>query len=279
MRIPRWGVCLLGVGCRDFVGCSQTGWLRPNGPPDPKTTASVNGKPVTTAAGEAGSGSVPARGGRRPRPAAGGRLADLGAGLRRGWPGGAQREGAAGRRRVVRRPGQLRHDGPVGGVHAPRAAARADYTVIAEYQGEDGMMSGRVQARAPETGVRIALGARDPAYESEPRGSKVLPARVRSTLFPDDETDGFPATARPRVPAPAEDPTDREPPAEDATASRRGRRSSAAEAGVGRDIGDRPRRMDRPPAVVGRPDGPPRPAADADDPRNGPPAPGDRRRG
>src|SRR5262245_16771687 len=57
MRIPRWGVCLLGVGCGGFVGCSQTGWLRPGGPGDVKTVASVDGKPVATVAGQPGLGS------------------------------------------------------------------------------------------------------------------------------------------------------------------------------------------------------------------------------
>jgi len=58
MRIPKWGVCLLGVGCCGFVGCSQTGWLRPNGPDDIKTVASVNDRPVSTVAGEPGSGTA-----------------------------------------------------------------------------------------------------------------------------------------------------------------------------------------------------------------------------
>ena len=82
MRIPRWGVCLLGLGCCHFAGCSQTGWLRSNVPPDYKTVATVNGKPVSTVSGERGHGLVAARGCPGHRPAAGERLADLGAGLR-----------------------------------------------------------------------------------------------------------------------------------------------------------------------------------------------------
>src|ERR1700758_4730487 len=57
MRIPKWGVCLLGLGCCGFVGCSQTGGLRPNGPAELKTVASVNDRPVSTVAGEPGSGT------------------------------------------------------------------------------------------------------------------------------------------------------------------------------------------------------------------------------
>ena len=193
MRIPRWGACLLGVGCLGFVGCSQTGWLRPNGPTDTKITASVNGKPVTTAAGEpstsTGSGAGTALREETddldPPPAAGsrisGRVFDEDS---RAVPNAKVRlgvGGSAGGRvnfATTDRSGAFTLHGLRPGV---------SYTVIAEYQGEDGMMSGRVQARAPETGVRIALGARDPAFEAEPRGAKVLPARVRSTLFPDED--------------------------------------------------------------------------------------------
>ena len=141
------------------------------------------------------------------------------------------------------------------------------------------MMSGRVQARAPETGVRIALGARDPAFEAEPRGAKILPARVRSTLFPDNEADEFPAKARPRVPAPDEDQTDREPPDDDAPAlSTRPSRSSAprlASATTSAPIRAGWIVRQRPSAA---PTDRSRSAADAnaDDPRNGPPAPEDR---
>jgi peroxiredoxin len=226
MRIPKWGVCLLGVGCCGFVGCSQTGWLRPNGRADIKTVASVNDRPVSTVAGEPGTGTS-----RReeidsldPPPAAGSRISG--------------RVFDAEGRAVPSAKVRLGVGGSAGGrvnfattdrsgaftLHGLRPGR--SYILIAEYQGDDGMMSGRIQTRAPGSGVRIELAARD--AEVEPRGSKILPARVRSSLFPDDENDGFPATARPRVRT-EEDRTDEEPPAEEATSfSSRMNRPSAA---------------------------------------------------
>ena len=217
MRIPRWGIGLLGVGCCGFVGCSQTGWLRPNGPADMKTVASIDGKPVSTAAGEPGTGTA-----RRedvddlgPPPAAGSRISgrvfdEQG----RAVPNARVRLGVGGQA-----------GGRVNFATTDRSGAFTlrglrpgrDYTVIAEYQSEDGMMSGRVQAHAPETGIRVALAARDP--ETEPRGSKILPARVRSGLFPEPETDGFPAAARPQVRESDDPPARQEDPAPEETTS------------------------------------------------------------
>lgn len=277
MRIPRWGVCLLGVGCGGFVGCSQTGWLRPNNAAEMKTVASVDGKPVATAAGEPGSGLA-----RRedvddpgPPPAAGSRISGrvydeqgrvvpnarvrLGVG---GASGGrvnfatTDRSGAFTLHGL--RPGRV-------------------YTLIAEYQAEDGVMTGRVQAHAPETGVRIALGARD--AETEPRGSKILPARVRSSLFPENETDDFPAaSARPRVREP-EDQPEREEPAEEATtyAPRTKRSSGAKLASAGSSQPGAVRAgwtvRQEPSEGAGRR---PRNNADIDDRQDGPPSPDDR---
>ena len=230
MHIPRWGVCLLGVGCCGFVGCSQTSLLRPKGPSDMKTVASINGKPVSTVAGEPGSGSsqredVDDLG---PPPAAGSRISGR----------VFDEEGRAVPNARVRLGVGATAGGRVNFATTDRSGAFTlhglrpgrDYTLIAEYQAEDGMMSGRVQAHAPDAGVRIALGARD--AEPEPaRNAKILPARVRSSLFPENETDGFPATAaRPRV-QDAEDPPDRdrEPPAEEATSyAPRTKRASTA---------------------------------------------------
>jgi hypothetical protein len=270
MRIPKWGVCLLGVGCCGFVGCSQTGWLRPNGPDGIKTVASVNDRPVSSVAGEPGSGTS-----RReeidnldPPPAAGSRISGR----------VFDQDGRAVPNAKVR----LGVGGSVGGrvnfattdrsgaftLHGLRPGR--SYILIAEYQGDDGMMSGRIQSRAPGSGVRIELAARD--AEVEPRGSKILPARVRSGLFPDDETDGFPAMARPRART-DEDRTDDGPPAEEATSfSTRTRPSatklaSAAPSGpirAGWSVRRRPSAdaTDRT-----------RNATDADDPRDRPPSP------
>ncbi len=216
MRIPRWGVFLLGLGCCHFAGCSQTGLLRPNAPPEYKTVATVNGKPVSTISGEAGSGSSQREDARDidPPPANGSRISgrvfdEEG----RGVPNARVRlgvGGSAGGRvnfATTDRSGAFT-------LHGLRPGG--NYTLIAEYQGEDHMMSGRAQAKAPGSGVRIGLGARDPEPEAEPRSARLLPARVRSTLFPEDETDGFPATAHPRATAASED---QDAPAEEATPS------------------------------------------------------------
>jgi Carboxypeptidase regulatory-like domain/AhpC/TSA family len=273
MRIPRWGVCLLGVVCCGFVGCSQTGLLRPNGVSDLKTQASVNGKPVSTVAGEPGSGSS-TREDADPDlpPAAGARISGRvfdedgravpNARVRLGVGGSA---GGRVNFATTDRSGAFTLHGLRPGMN---------YTLIAEYQGDDGRLSGSIQARAPETGVRLTLASRDSA-ETESRGSKILPARVRSTLFP-DEADGFPAPANPQV-RPAEEPPAEEPPAEEATSyPPRPKRSSSTTLAstnassstvrTGWTVRQRPSPSS---AATARA----RNARNADDPRDGPPAP------
>jgi peroxiredoxin len=247
-----------------------------------KTVASINGKPVSTVAGEPGSGSsqredIDDLG---PPPAAGSRISGR----------VFDQDGRAVPNARVRLGVGATAGGRVNFATTDRSGAFTlhglrpgrDYTVIAEYQAADGMMSGRVQAHAPDTGVRIALGARDPEPEPEPaRGSKILPARVRSSLFPENETDGFPAAAaRPRV-QDAEEPADRdaEPPADEATSyAPRTKRTSAAKLAsasapssatvrAGWTVRQQPTE-----ARARRP----RTDADTDDPRDGPPSPADR---
>jgi thiol-disulfide isomerase/thioredoxin len=65
----------------------------------------------------------------------------------------------------------------------------SSYTLIAEYEDEDGMISGRAQAKAPQAGVRIAL---QPRGDESGRGhSSIRPARPRvdpiSNVDPADE--------------------------------------------------------------------------------------------
>ena len=67
----------------------------------------------------------------------------------------------------------------------------SSYAVIAEYQGEDGMMTGRTQAKAPQVDVRISLQPR--GGESDQGHASIQPARPRvepiSNIDPvDDET-------------------------------------------------------------------------------------------
>ncbi len=199
MRIPRWWACLLlGVGCSGLVGCSQTRWMRSTDPSDIKTVASINGKPVSTVTGEPGTGTA-----RRedneddaPRPATGSRISGR----------VVDEEGQPVANAVVRLGVGGSSGGRVNFATTDRSGAftlhrlrpGTNYTLIAESQGDDGMLSGRAQARAPRTDVRIAVSTRDLETEAEPRG-KVLAARMRSALFPDDDTDGFPGTVHSRV--------------------------------------------------------------------------------
>ena len=50
------------------------------------------------------------------------------------------------------------------------------YTVIAEYEDEEGTMSGRAQVKAPQTDVRIALQPRGGANQGH---ASIRPARPR----------------------------------------------------------------------------------------------------
>ena len=197
MHIPRWVVSLLGVGCVGFGGCSQSGWLRPRDPAEMKTVASIDGKPVASSSGEPGTGLA-----------------------RREQFDEPSRPSAAGARvsgRVFDEDGRAVPNAKVRLVVGGSSGGRAhfattdrsgaftlhglrpgrDYTLIAEYQAEDGMMSGRVQARAPESGVRIGLAARD--QEVDPKTSHRLSSRGRPGLFNEEVADDFPVAARPRV--------------------------------------------------------------------------------
>lgn len=190
MRIPPSILGLLALAS-GLVGCSQTGGLRAVAPSDVKTTASVGDKSLPVVAGLPGEDS---------------RVAAAGAGSR--GPAGARisgrvydEDGEPVRNAVVR----LAMSGAAGGklVHANTDRSGAftlrgvrpgsSYTVIAEYHGEQGMMTGRAEAEAPETDLQISLRPRD----SQPGGGGEVAAapegsRVRSVARsdePDDATD------------------------------------------------------------------------------------------
>ncbi|MHB1559499.1 MAG: carboxypeptidase regulatory-like domain-containing protein [Isosphaeraceae bacterium] len=201
MRIPRrWANLLLGVGCSSLVGCSQTGWMRSTDPSDIKTVASINGKPVATVTGEPGTGTARHEDNEdtAPRPATGSRISGR----------VVDEEGQPVANAMVRLGVGGSSGGRVNFATTDRSGAFTlhrlrpgiNYTLIAESQGEDGMLSGRVQSRAPRTDAQITISARDRETEAEPRG-KVLAAKMRSALFPDEETDGFPGTVHSRVAA------------------------------------------------------------------------------
>ncbi len=201
MRIPRrWANLLLGVGCSGLVGCSQTGWMRSADPSDIKTVASINGKPVATVTGEPGTGTARHEDNEdtAPRPATGSRISGR----------VVDEEGQPVANAMVRLGVGGSSGGRVNFATTDRSGAftlhrlrpGVNYTLIAESQGEDGMLSGRVQSRAPRTDAQITISARDRETEAEPRG-KVLAAKMRSALFPDEGTDGFPGTVHSRVAA------------------------------------------------------------------------------
>lgn len=181
------GLLLLTLG---LCGCSHTGALRATVPDEVKTTASIGDRALPVVAGEPGaslrvdtdnldlprtarsriSGRVYDEEG-RPVPNARVRLAMGAVPAGKAVFANTDRSGAF----------------TLGGLRPGSA-----YTVIAEYQGEQGMMSGRADADAPETDVRIGLHLRDIGIgegegvqtASRPRRSKVKPI---SEIGPIDE--------------------------------------------------------------------------------------------
>ncbi len=153
MRSSQLTLCLLS-SVLIVSGCSQTGALRSSNTSDVKTIASVGDKPLPIVSGEPGASlraetediDRPARSGSR----ISGRIYD-----ERGKPvPGAKVRlavgGTAGGKAVVAttdRSGAFTLSGLRSG---------SSYTVVAEYEDEEGLMSGRVQVKAPETDVRIA---------------------------------------------------------------------------------------------------------------------------
>ena len=91
----------------------------------------------------------------------------------------------------------------------------SSYTVIAEYQGKNGMMTGRVDAQAPDANVRIGLRRRDAGLDDV--RTSVRPARPNvepiSNVRESDEDDGQDEEARP---APRANREDLDPVAEEA---------------------------------------------------------------
>jgi len=102
------------------------------------------------------------------------------------------------------------------------------YTVIAEYQAQNGAMSGRIEAKAPDTNVRISLRSRD--SDSDQAHSTIRPAksRVNATLDDDDDENTEVRTRVDRY-----NSEDLEPPAAEATSMlpRRSRNASQLSGG------------------------------------------------
>jgi len=173
MRITRSTLCLLTISCT-LAGCSQTGGVRPGASSNVRTVASVGDKPLPIAAGEPGALlraeteelDLPASSGAR----ISGRVYD-----ERGKPV----HNAKVRLAVSSSPG-----GKVVYATTDRSGAftlrglhsGSSYTVIAEYQSEDGIVTGRAQAKAPQSDVRISL---QPRGETGQGHASIRPARPR----------------------------------------------------------------------------------------------------
>jgi thiol-disulfide isomerase/thioredoxin len=174
MRNSTSTLCLLTLACF-FAGCSQTAGVRSKPSSSLTTIASVGDKPLPIVAGPPDA-SLRAETEQLDRPAGtdsriSGRVYD-----ERGKvvPSAKVRlaVGSAAGGKVVSattdRSGAFT-------LHGLRPGA--SYTLIAEYQGEDGLVTGRAQAKAPQTEVRIALQYRGDEYGQG--HSSIRPARPR----------------------------------------------------------------------------------------------------
>jgi thiol-disulfide isomerase/thioredoxin len=224
MRNKRSTLCLLTALCA-HMGCSQTGGVRPSPPSNVRTVASVGDKPLPSVSGEPGASvrndtddlDLPASSGSR----ISGRVFD-----ERGKPV----PNAKVRLAVSSSPGgQVVHDTTKrdGSFTLRGLRPGSAYSVIAEYQGEDGILTGRTQAKANQVGVRISLQPR--GGESNQGHASIQPARSKvapiSNIDPVDEE-----TSEEERPAGKINTEDLEPPADDATslAPRRNVRLSRA---------------------------------------------------
>jgi len=177
MRFPRLPLGLLILGA-SLGGCSQTGPLRTAESGDVRTTATIGDKPVSIVGGIPDDGAV-AR-------------ANVGAGA----PSSRSLEGRISGRvydeqnePVANARVRLAVGGEPGGkaifATTDRSGAftlrglrpGSNYTLIAEYQGDQGMMSGRVDADAPEANVRIGLHLRDAGTGGDDRTLAANPGK------------------------------------------------------------------------------------------------------
>ncbi len=178
---PRLWIGLLAVALAP-LGCSATGIGKPFGSPM-KTVASVADQPLPAVTGEPGSAIAaddpePEIIDRRPKldGKISGRVVD-----HRGDPaeGVIVRVADSGLRggKVVR----ARTD-RAGGFTLRGLRPGTDYTVIAELEDEQGLMTGRVAAQAPETGVEIALGDDQETDPIEPRSARATSQKKVATV-------------------------------------------------------------------------------------------------
>ncbi|WP_165071628.1 redoxin family protein [Paludisphaera rhizosphaerae] len=168
------GLLVVGAG---LAGCTQTGGLRAVTPSDVKTTASVGDKPLPSVAGLPDDERRSAGGLPESSQSSGARISgrvydDQGEPVRNAVVRLAM-TGAAGGRAVHATTDRS------GGFTLRGVRPGSNYTVIAEYQGEQGIMTGRADAEAPDTSVRISLHPRDAAVGSETKDAVAASDRSR----------------------------------------------------------------------------------------------------
>jgi thiol-disulfide isomerase/thioredoxin len=212
MRIKRLTFCLLTLLCT-LAGCTQTGGVRPGSPSEMRTVASVGDKPLPIVSGEPGASlraeteelDLPESSGSR----ISGRVYD--------------ERGKAVPNAKVRLADNSLPGGKV--VHATTDRSGAftlrgirsgsSYVVIAEYQGDDGMMTGRAQAKAPQTDVRISLQPRDGASSQGHASIRAARPRVVEPISNIDPADD--ESTDENRPGDKINSEDIDPPADDAT--------------------------------------------------------------
>jgi hypothetical protein len=186
-------ICRLGTGVLIFAvsmcGCSQTPLRRPAPGDNLKTIASVGDKPLPVRSGPSDS-SVRAEVAEADLPPPGrgrisGRVYD---------DRGKAVNGATVRLAVGGESGGKAvsaNTDPSGAFTLRGLRPGSSYTLIAEYQGRSGLLTGRAQARAPSSSVRIGLNPRNAAADDSP--SSIRPARPSvapiSSIEEADESD------------------------------------------------------------------------------------------
>ncbi|MGO9921954.1 MAG: carboxypeptidase regulatory-like domain-containing protein [Isosphaeraceae bacterium] len=231
MRIPRLTHCLLALVCT-LAGCTQTAGFRSsavgNSSPSSniRTVASIGDKPIPIVTGEPGLSQRPeteeidlpaSTGARisgrvyddrgRPVPNVKVRLAVGGSPSGKASYATTDRSGAFTLRGL---------------------RAGSYYTVIAEYQAQSGALSGRIEARAPDTNVRISLRSGD--SDSDQAHATIRPAKSRLSASLEDDED---ETAEVRTRTDRFNSEDLEPPAAEATSMLPGQRRNASRLSAG----------------------------------------------
>ncbi len=231
MRIPRLTHCLLALVCT-LAGCTQTGGARSSAvgsastSSNIRTVASIGDKPIPIVAGEPGLSQrpeteeidLPASSGAR----ISGRVYDD---RGRAVPNAKVRLAVGG---SPSGKASYATTDRSGAFTLRNLRAGSYYTVIAEYQAQSGAMSGRIEAKAPDTNVRISLASRE--SESDQAHSTIRPAKSRvNASLEDDEDENAEVGNR----ADRYNSEDLEPPAAEATSMlpRQGRNASRNSAG------------------------------------------------